>query len=377
MSNSKAALPPEISQIEVSLLGPGYGESVLIHLGNNKWIIIDSCIDSKTLQPAPLEYLKSIGVDPETAVVLIIATHWHDDHVRGISKVLSACSNAKFCHSAALRDKQFLNYVFTFGERNPISAGSGTEEWIKVLDVLNDRPAIRAGMNRKVHYMSANESGHGEECSVWTLSPSDKQVELFLRSITKFIPKKEIKHRVTKYRATQPDDNHQCIVTWIEIGEHSILLGGDLIETADPDSGWSVIVKSKERPQRDAAIFKVPHHGSKNAHNDDVWSKMLSPQPYAIVTPHNRGKKKIPSPSDVARIEAYTSNGYATAKLSSSKSTVNRPAAVERTIKETVGKIRKIQPNTGLVRLRNSLSGPHDWSVELFGSACKVADVHA
>lgn len=372
MSNSKAALPPEISQIEVSLLGPGYGESVLIHLGNNKWIIIDSCIDSKTLQPAPLEYLKSIGVDPETAVVLIIATHWHDDHVRGISKVLSACPNAKFCHSAALRDKQFLNYVFTFGERNPISAGSGTEEWIKVLDVLHDRPAIRAAMNRKVHYMSANESGHGAECSVYTLSPSDKQVDFFLRSIAKLFP-----NEVTKYRATQPDDNHQCIVTWIEIGEHSILLGGDLIETADPDSGWSVIVKSKERPQRNAAIFKVPHHGSENAHNDNVWSKMLSTQPYAIVTPYNRGKKKIPTPSDVVRIEAYTSNGYATAKLSSSKSTVNRPAAVERTIKETVGKIRKIQPNTGLVRLRNSLSGPHDWSVELFGSACKVADVHA
>ena len=373
MSRGIAERPPETSQIEVALLGPGYGESVLVHLGNNKWVIVDSCINSKTSEPAPLEYLKSIGVDPETAVVLIIATHWHADHVRGISKVLSSCPNAKFCHSAALRDEQFLNYIFAFAERNPILAGSGTEEWIRVLDVLNDRPATRAMMNRKVHYMPASESGHGEECSIWTLSPSDKQVELFLRSIAKFTPNK----KETKYRATQPDDNHQCIVTWIEIGEHSILLGGDLIETTDPDSGWSVIVKSKERPQRDAVIFKVPHHGSKNAHNDDVWSKMLLTQPYAIVTPYNRGKKKIPSPSDVTRIEAYTSNGYATAKLSPSKSTFNRPAAVERTIKETVGKIRKIQPNTGLVRLRNSLSGSHDWSVELFNSACKVADVHS
>jgi len=42
MSNNK---PPEADVVEVSIFGPGKGESVLIHLGNGKWIMIDSCID--------------------------------------------------------------------------------------------------------------------------------------------------------------------------------------------------------------------------------------------------------------------------------------------------------------------------------------------
>jgi hypothetical protein len=51
---------PSISEIEITLLGPGYGESIIIHIGNNQWVIIDSCIDSADNSCAPLSYLQSI-----------------------------------------------------------------------------------------------------------------------------------------------------------------------------------------------------------------------------------------------------------------------------------------------------------------------------
>jgi len=74
---------PDAQQVEVTLLGPGYGESAAIHMGNNHWAVIDSCIDSNTGQPAAIAYLENMGVDPASAVDLIMATHWHDDHISG------------------------------------------------------------------------------------------------------------------------------------------------------------------------------------------------------------------------------------------------------------------------------------------------------
>lgn len=369
-----AKIPPEKDQIEVTLLGPGYGESVLIHLGHGKWVIVDSCIDSETSEPAALSYLQSIGVEFKQSVVLIIATHWHDDHVRGISKILSLCPNATFCTSSAFTKEEFLDYVISFDEHNMIAADSGTSEFSKMLHILGTRSPTKALMNRRIYHVPAGESGHGKECSVWTLSPSDKQVDGFLASMASLIPEA----RTTKCRAVEPADikNNLSIVTLIQVGGLSVLLGGDLKETKDSETGWSVIIESTERPQEKASIYKIPHHGSSNAHNDEVWNKLLLTQPHAILTPFDRGKKKLPSPEDIARIESLTENGYSTARIASVKTAIRRPSAVEKTIKETVGKIRRIQPRTGMVRLRRTIGSSVSWSVELSGPACRLADVH-
>lgn len=73
--------------MEVSLFGPGYGECVVLHLGHGEWVIIDSCISAAASDPAPIHYLASIGVDPDLEVGLVVATHWHDDHIRGMERL--------------------------------------------------------------------------------------------------------------------------------------------------------------------------------------------------------------------------------------------------------------------------------------------------
>ena len=78
---------PEFGELEVSLFGPGVGEAACVHLGQGKWLLIDSCLNPNSGEPASLEYLKSLGVNPASDVVLIVVSHWHDDHVRGITKI--------------------------------------------------------------------------------------------------------------------------------------------------------------------------------------------------------------------------------------------------------------------------------------------------
>ena len=179
------ATGPSPSQIEVCTFGPGYGECSVVHLGNDNWIVIDSCLDKASGNPASLDYFQEIGVDP-LSVKLVVATHWHDDHVRGMARQLTAFRNAQFCSSPALTKKEFTATAISYESRHGIVAGSGATELCDVLEILRKRSVYKfpkkASPGRLVFSVASEDSGHGNECRVITLSPSDKQVDQFFDS---------------------------------------------------------------------------------------------------------------------------------------------------------------------------------------------------
>src|SRR5262245_46838327 len=103
--------PPASGVPEISVFGPGYGECILVHTGNGRWIIVDSCVESKTEFCVPLTYLQQLGIDPAAAVDLVVASHWHDDHVRGLSDVVKRCTQATFVSANVLTGREFYQYV--------------------------------------------------------------------------------------------------------------------------------------------------------------------------------------------------------------------------------------------------------------------------
>jgi len=80
-----ALVAPQPHELDVVVFGPGVGESILLHLGESDWFVIDSCKYPGEKTPAALKYLPSIGVDPSVSVKRILATHWHDDHIKGLA----------------------------------------------------------------------------------------------------------------------------------------------------------------------------------------------------------------------------------------------------------------------------------------------------
>lgn len=106
LSNHKS--PPRSDELEVSIFGPGFGECVLIHAGEGAWLVVDSCMNRSARKPAALAYFDEIATDPTKSVELILATHWHDDHVAGIDKIVEACPQARFWCSEALKCEEFL-----------------------------------------------------------------------------------------------------------------------------------------------------------------------------------------------------------------------------------------------------------------------------
>lgn len=361
---------PDADQLEITLIGPGQGECCVAHLGSGQWIIVDSCRNSQTSRPVALEYFEHIGAQADL-VILMVATHWHDDHISGLAATLRACGNAKFCCSSALSSSEFLATVAPYHDRLQFAGSSGVAEVFEVLhelDVSGRASPTRAGPERRIVQIQPSSLAHGYPCEIWTLSPSDAQIHAFYAEIGQLAPKL----RETKVRLPSQKTNLLSVVTLVQVGPFAALLGADLEETANPQTGWTPIVRSAARPRAMSQIFKVPHHGSKNGHSPEVWAAMLKPKPISIATPYSGGRNPIPSQQDKARISQLSSDFYVTAPTQSGPPR-RLPKAVEKTIAEQGIKLRPAEPSTGLVRLRNGGSqNPNTWSVELARNAYRV-----
>ena len=355
----EAGTPPDEDEFEVVLLGPGYGESIVLHLGYSGWVIVDSCINDEG-EPRALEYLESIGVNPAQAVELVVATHWHDDHIRGMARLVEVCSKAKFCCAHALLNREFLAAVDALEGRHLSVEGSGVREIHRVFTRLESKasPPAFAAVNRRIHVR--------DKCEIWSLSPDDAAFRNFLRSIGKLFPSESR----TKTRLPSITPNDMSVVLWTGVDDIAVLLGSDLEKR-----GWVKILQSEERPTGKASVFKVPHHGSESAHEPEVWDRMLEPNSVAVLAPWRKGGRALPSQRDVRRILSYTTNAYATTSTGlSAPSQAHRHSVVARTIRNTGIELRQLAMSPGAIRLRRPLGSRGRWKIETFGSACGLGD---
>lgn len=346
--------PPSEDELELTLLGPGYGEAIALHVGYGTWVLVDSCLQADGT-PRTLEYLQNMGVDPANAVALVVATHWHDDHIRGMAQLVERCASAAFCCSGALRQEEFLSVVGRMEANHMSRSGSGVREIHRVFSGLRAPPTFAAA-NRRL--LSRNG------CEVWSLSPNDGVYQQFLDAIGNLAPKKG--QQKSRIRDLSP--NGAAVVLWIRVGDVVLLLGSDLEKP-----GWIEILQDRQRPQGGASAFKIPHHGAASAHVADVWTDLLESQPVAVLTPWRRGGRSLPSQADVARIRGSTSQAYATARPDARAApSPRRERAVERTIRESGIELRRPAMSPGTVRLRRSFAMPGSWQVELFGTAYRL-----
>lgn len=361
------------NSIEIATIGPGFGECTLIHVGSNKWIIVDSCLGSNASDPAAIEYLESRGASP-LDVILIVATHWHDDHIRGLSSLLRLCTNAVFCVSSALTNKEFFQFVASHQKKlvgDKVS--SGTSEFSSIFDEIavrskaGNRPK-KAASDKILFEIPGAQMTHQKDVIVRSLSPSDHALDRFFLSLVKYMPKEG----QTKYRAPRITENDTSVVLWVSIGEISILLGSDLEESR---GAWTHIVNEHPAHRHKAAAFKVPHHGSQNAHHDQVWSNMLVDAPLCLLTPYNRGGK-LPQSADVYRILGRSGNSFASQKMSLTPKRLARDRDVEKLIKSQAPGIRVVKNSPGVISAVLSYPWNGDWQVSLLKGACHLSEIH-
>ena len=369
-------VPPESRELEVSIFGPGYGECIVLHLGGGTWAVVDSCLDPISNQPVALHYLSSLGINAAKAVLLVVATHWHDDHMQGLGRVFKSTVNARFSCSAALRPPEITTLLATWAGTRFLSGGSGIDELHEILTEVRNRkdgsryPAPKLAIEGKCLWPGPGDS-NPLQTFVRCLSPSDAGVVATCARQSKLVGRsKKVRRRLPNL-----DENEASVVLSIESGGHRILLGADLEVRCDRALGWLAIVDAHGELQPKHDAFKVPHHGSPTGHHQEIWDKLTTDQAVAVTTPFISGDVLLPSVSDCRRILKHTKKAYLTAPPTPTKfKDTNK--AVEKTVEEATRWVRLVPGKFGHLRLRKLHEAlPEDpWRVELFGSAVSVSD---
>jgi beta-lactamase superfamily II metal-dependent hydrolase len=361
---------PESTIIEITLIGTGggYGESVVIHLGNESWVVVDSCINPNSKICLPLEYLKSIGVDVSKDVKLIICTHWHDDHILGISQLLDESISAKFCMARPLDKKKFLRLVgLDYQKAKNDSNTSSTIELNNCIKIMQDRKFEFQNAIQDRILFTANLNNISSQ--IIALSPSDFVVNEYDKEISELITEYGYSNR--KIVCQTPNDKSVALL--LKVNNQRIILGSDLEVSEDNRKGWLCILNESQSIDSKSSLFKIPHHGSKNGYHERIWDELLIDNVVANLTPWNRNTK-LPKKEMLLKYKKHTDELYMTASLNN-----NKPKERERSISKAIsrfnGTLREIKYKLGIIRCRIGVDQNNEpWQIKLIGSAHKIED---
>lgn len=356
---------------EITLIGTGggYGESMVLHLGDNIWFVIDSCINPKSGKSLPLEYLRNIGVNIAQDVKLILCTHWHDDHIRGMSELIKECESAEFGFAEVTDRKKFLQFVTLDYQKLKDSSisDSSTREFNESLEIIRNRKSPIVIAKENTTLKSFIITG-GVRSKIAALSPSDSTILKFHH---------EISNLITAYGAPRiklPIDkpNAKSVVLLISMGNHSALLGSDLEVSLDDSEGWVNILDRCTVLDNKASLFKISHHGSENGFHQRVFDELLVDKPITKLTPWNK-KDKLPNIIMLQKYISLSSALYMTSPVITQPKIKKRDKETQKLIDRFDIKLEEISFTYGLVRNRIDITNENDkWSTEVHESGFKL-----
>lgn len=343
--------PPTNSQVEVTIFGPGRGEAIIVHLGGGHWLLVDSCIHPISKEPVALYYLRDIGVEV-SSVKAIVASHWHDDHVGGMSSIASACRNAEFFLSGVFSDSEALEVATAYGGPAAGVQTGGAKELFKSVSVRSDFIPIR---QREIVYEGQVEH---RQMSVVAFSPTVEGQKQWLLRMATYIPQ-TVSTPITHAPDMKP--NLAAVVLHIDFGDDAVLLGSDL---ENHKLGWKAVLSNQWcSNRRKSSAYKVAHHGGKSGDNPGIWTSLLVSDPMVGLTPYS--PSGLPTLEDKKRLRSLAAEAYITS-VTSRRPQI--PRDVLKRMQAMGSKFARVDAGFGGVRFRKKLGGT-SWKVETFGTA--------
>lgn len=355
---------PKPNEFELSLFGPGTGECIVIHYGDNNWFVIDSFREKENDIPIAQAYLESIGVNVHQNVKHILATHFDDDHCDGLTELLANCDDAKFHCSTALLVNEFFACVKKNGNLKLVQAKPGLSEFADILEFLEkssqipDRCRSTYGPNW-VH--AGSQISLSNKVTFSILSPSSIAVGDSAREF------KDAYLDTTGPVKKLPQNrfNMISVAGAIETSNLSLLLGADLERGGNDHVGWRGVLNDSNLRKPLSSIFKIPHHGSEGADVEGVWTQLVGNEPTLLLT--SMASSGIPRESDVVRLKSKTNNEV----VLTNPKYITRPkkhGAANRRMNLITRSRKIIRRQLGQVCIRFEL-GTDAISIEKFGAA--------
>ncbi len=349
---------PGVADIILFGTGGGYGEAILIHFGNGDWVAVDSCINPNTGISIPLEYLKENNVK-ESDLKLIICTHWHDDHIKGLSQLLNFGVNSEFSCSKANDFEKFC-YAIKIDSQRPSSRS--TKEFEKCHNIL-----LKRGESPVMSYPD-RVLYQNDKDSIISLSPSDESLNEFDQYLSQILV--DLKGLNKDIDAQNP--NHYSTALQVKLESHTAILGADLETTNNRKTAWTAILDNSKTLVKDPSpkYFKISHHGSKTGYSNEFWDLIFDNELNGTMTPWTLGGNSLPKDDMISLFKGKTRNLFITSDYVVGRKPKKRDRIADRTIKEFNNTISEIKFNFGMVKssIIKSNEGSK-WETKLHGSA--------
>jgi len=267
--------------------------------------------------------------------------------------LLKACKNAKLYHSSALMSKEAFCLVSLY--KKDIFAGTDIDirEFREIVDFLfetRDRDRLVPVKSRHTFFDYRDTIS----TRLVALSPSDVAVTQAISKLVQLKPKTG-DNRVRN--VVPEDENLNAVTIHFSFGCFSAVLGSDLEETGNLQTGWSAVFEDNiisELSLPASSLFKVSHHGSQTGHHEKIWQDFLIKKPLSMTTPFTRSG--LPTPDDIKRLQKLSSDFLIT-RDPQVKSLIKRDNMVERELRAIVKERKSINDKMGHIQIRISDKG--------------------
>ncbi len=292
-------LGSDSAPLKIYVFGSIEGESIVLHLPNGKWGVVDSFAPSLK-DPSTNPAFGLLRQKNVTELEFLCLTHPHDDHFRGMSQLLKGFSVKQFWTFIG-PDPQDISLLKSYFLAEAQQADrtvfkESAEELASVFDLVEqagiDRQTV---ISRRAMYPVPRNSVFNVE--IWGLAPTDDRARIYKKSLMNSLFKNPAKVEA------MPHAKHNTISIGLRIrfGQAKVLLGGDVEKEA-----WNSVLR--EHPQEDLVshFVKISHHGSTTGYCPELWtvlSNQGSCRPIAALTPYKRFK--LPDPAALEHIQDH------------------------------------------------------------------------
>lgn len=371
-------LPAE-DEIEITTIGGGInGESIVVHIGNGHWVIIDSCTfpkDKKT--PLALKYLKEIGVTPKDSVLEVVCTHWHLDHINGLNNIVYECENARLFMPNVGNATDYIHHILP-ETVDPETNSQILEIFDKSIEIIKGREKnnwpIYTTCNSQIAVTDFTDKTQVE---LLALSPSHQLQDDFSRKLVEGTAEsltEDIKKRIL-------NPNLCSIACVLRTPNFNAVIGGDLEKQNADDSvcaidcncpnrlGWCSIYDTSTAYQQKQSFdnIKIPHHSSVTGYCPRLW-KNNSLNPIATSTLYSKGSK-LPTSLMMQIYLSSTGAYFLTGTHNVSEQGDNLDPMDELTAEALIS--QEQVKDFGIVVTRRKLDAD-SWTVQGFGASIEV-----
>lgn len=270
--------------LELHVLGPGFGESIVIKTPTGKWGIIVAYRDSKSL--SSLAYLQSLRV---AELSFLCWTHPDEDHSSGLLETIKAFNgNIEHFWMFSGQSQDGLFSLLDLATRKKFKTRRSWwselfEEVSKLKTVANYR-LVQTGLELL-------EDGG---LTITSLAPADEMIDTYNQRLSKLLenPGKSLRQH----------NNDISVAILLSYGSLRVVLGGDVTKL-----GWSTALSRLSGASQVVEMVKASHHGSETDYSTEFWTRYQGVQGATeiVVTPYNRGPLPLPSSKGIANLEQH------------------------------------------------------------------------